>query len=395
MGETTNSTATAEVPELTVNITVKGEYLPPPEIVFDDVVVEVFEEEEENYIGKIDESDNEYFEPVISKTSVKAEVIVEVEPEISKSSGSPFGVLGDTGGITSIVIGGIIIMVSVLLLYKKQIRKVEREVRKEELKNQVLLRDESSMFVGGDAYRSSNEAMRNLRVTMSNTPFMSSQGFHTISTASMVSDAGSQISQPTSMNDSRFDESSRGVVGAHFVDPSTSHQASEKAEYMWRSQVRRHNSAASVNVNITSSSEENISRPQAHASFSTNQMTDVDNDNSDEEAGYAGSSSSSADDSTSTEQLIHSSFHQSRLLDPVTECLDVDEDDDVDSNASSDVEPGENCNIQNGDFSQQIMSVPEIEIDNDNDASSASSVLSSMLDPLSEIEPGEHAGMQY
>merc|ERR1712226_1112131 len=167
MGETTNSTATAEVPELTVNITVKGEYLPPPEIVFDDVVVEVFEEEEENYIGKIDESDNEYFEPVISKILVKAEVIVEVEPEISKSSGSPFGVLGDTGGITSIVIGGIIIMVSVLLLYKKQIRKVEREVRKEELKNQVLLRDESSMFVGGDAYRSSNEAMRNLRVTMS------------------------------------------------------------------------------------------------------------------------------------------------------------------------------------------------------------------------------------
>jgi len=210
----------------------------------------------------------------------------------------------------------------------------------------------------------------------------------------MVSDVASQISQPTFMNDGRLDESSRGVVGAHFVDPSTSDQASEKAEYMWRSQVRRHNSTATVNMDVTDSSERNISRPQAHASISTNQMTDVDNGDSDEEARYAGSSSSSADGSTSTEQWMHSSLHQSRLLDPVAEYLDVDENDDSDSNASSDVEPGENDNIQNDDFSQQITSVSEMEIDNDNDASSASSVLSSMLDPVSEIEPGEHAGMQ-
>ena len=59
---------------ITINVTVTGRYLPPPDIEFNSIVVEVFDEGgQEDFITAIDENDIDYFEPVITQISVSVE----------------------------------------------------------------------------------------------------------------------------------------------------------------------------------------------------------------------------------------------------------------------------------------------------------------------------------
>uniref|UniRef100_A0A7S2NQE6 Uncharacterized protein n=1 Tax=Leptocylindrus danicus TaxID=163516 RepID=A0A7S2NQE6_9STRA len=158
----------SEEASLNVNITVFGEYLPPPEIVFDDVVVEVFEDDEEAYIEQIDESDNAYFEPVISKISVSAEAIPDVEAEISKSSSeSAFGILGDEGGVATITIGCVVVLIIFAVIYRKHTRLVERENAERKLKEQYIIERDVRASTAA-ANDSADHSLYNVRATLKN-----------------------------------------------------------------------------------------------------------------------------------------------------------------------------------------------------------------------------------
>jgi len=113
------------VPQITINVTVQGQYLPPPEINFDDVVVEVFdtEEEEEDFIKAIDESNNPYFEPVIEDLDVSVVVIKEVERK-NKNNGF-FSELGNVGIALISVSSSFVLGIIALLMWQKR-RKAKR-----------------------------------------------------------------------------------------------------------------------------------------------------------------------------------------------------------------------------------------------------------------------------
>ena len=114
------------VPQITINVTVQGQYLPPPEINFDDVVVEVFdtEEEEEEFIKAIDESNNPYFEPVIKDLDVSVAVIKE-EVDIENKNKGFFSELGNMGIVFISVSSGIVLGIVALLMWQKR-RKAKR-----------------------------------------------------------------------------------------------------------------------------------------------------------------------------------------------------------------------------------------------------------------------------
>jgi len=125
-----------EISELTVNVVVVGQYLPPPEIDFDNVVVEVFDSEEEqgDFLELIDESNNTYFEPVIEDVSlVRVEVTNDI-PSISRSD-SFFGDLGEEEGIIVMSACSIVLVVAVALLWREHYRRVIRKRREEELRS--------------------------------------------------------------------------------------------------------------------------------------------------------------------------------------------------------------------------------------------------------------------
>ena len=128
-----------EYASITINVTVVGEYLPPPEIDFDDVVVEVFDEEgQEDFIEAIDENDIEYFEPVIDKVSVKVVTVEKIEVQNSKGNGL-FGDLGDDVGIALIAAPFVFIVIVLILLgWRKHIRHKDAAKNEEDLKNQNL-----------------------------------------------------------------------------------------------------------------------------------------------------------------------------------------------------------------------------------------------------------------
>jgi len=79
-GDAMNSNMTT-INQLTVNVLVVGEYLPPPEIEFDEVVVEVLsnDDTQEDFLIAIDESNNPYFEPVINNVGISSVETYEEE----------------------------------------------------------------------------------------------------------------------------------------------------------------------------------------------------------------------------------------------------------------------------------------------------------------------------
>jgi len=83
---TTSNTTT--INDITVNVVVIGEYLPPPEIEFDEVIVEVLgnEDTQEDFIDAIDNSDNSYFEPVIDNMKIMDVKTFNEDSESSSNS---------------------------------------------------------------------------------------------------------------------------------------------------------------------------------------------------------------------------------------------------------------------------------------------------------------------
>jgi len=124
--------------ELTVNLGVSGEYLPPPEIIFDEVIVAVFDEEGQgDYLEDLLTSNNEYFESAHSLDILDVQVVDSV-PE-DRSSGSVFGHLGDEGGYSIIGVGcAIVLLIVGVLIREKQLRYARAKQRNEYLKAQHL-----------------------------------------------------------------------------------------------------------------------------------------------------------------------------------------------------------------------------------------------------------------
>ena len=128
--DATNSNMTTINNQLTVNVLVVGEYLPPPEIEFDEVVVEVLSNEntQEDFLVAIDESNNPYFEPVINNVGISSvetyeEERFEDDSESSKSS-------KDT--LINIVVGSVSALLLLLFgtfLYRWNQRRSGAEVR--------------------------------------------------------------------------------------------------------------------------------------------------------------------------------------------------------------------------------------------------------------------------
>ena len=124
--------------ELTVNFGVSGEYLPPPEINFDEVLVEVFDEEgQDDYLEVLLASDNEYFNAAPDLDIVDVRVVDSVQED--RSSGSVFGLLGDEGGYTVIGFGcAIFLLVVGMLVREKRFRRERTRRRNENLKTRHL-----------------------------------------------------------------------------------------------------------------------------------------------------------------------------------------------------------------------------------------------------------------
>ena len=122
-GNASSSANSEEEPvaaELTVNIGVSGEYLPPPEINFDDVLVEVYDEEgQDDYLVVLLASDNEYFNAATNLDIVDVRVVDSVQGD--RSSGSVFGLLGDEGGYSIIGVGCAIILLIVGMLVREKL----------------------------------------------------------------------------------------------------------------------------------------------------------------------------------------------------------------------------------------------------------------------------------
>ena len=119
-----NFTNTTENNELTIFVTVVGEYLPPPEVDFDVVIVDAFDEDgREDFIVAIDESDNAYFEPVIQRIKVKS-VETEADPitTSARSEENVFGTLGLAGGLIVILFSSILFVIISALLWRKRSR---------------------------------------------------------------------------------------------------------------------------------------------------------------------------------------------------------------------------------------------------------------------------------
>jgi len=109
--------------KLTVNVGVSGEYLPPPEINFDDVLVEVYDEEgQHDYLEFLLLSDNEYFNAATNLDIVDVRVVDSVQED--RSSGSVFGLLGDEGGYSIIGVGcAIVLLIAGMLVREKSFRR--------------------------------------------------------------------------------------------------------------------------------------------------------------------------------------------------------------------------------------------------------------------------------
>jgi len=117
------------VPQITINVTVQGQYLPPPEINFDDVVIEVFdtEEEEEEFIEAIDQSDNPYFEPFIEDIEVFVTVIKEDFATENKNDGF-LSELSNIGIALIAVSSSFVMGVVALLMWQKHKKRKRAEL---------------------------------------------------------------------------------------------------------------------------------------------------------------------------------------------------------------------------------------------------------------------------
>jgi hypothetical protein len=102
------------IPTINVNITITGEYLPPPEVDFTMVVVETFDDEGEEFAEVIDEiSDEEkvtYFKNV---TSTKAKTVVVLEEKRASGATSSFGGLGKEAGLSLIGLAASLVFIVV------------------------------------------------------------------------------------------------------------------------------------------------------------------------------------------------------------------------------------------------------------------------------------------
>ena len=123
-GDATSSNMTT-INELTVNVVVIGEYLPPPEIEFDNVVVEVLDNEDtqEDFIDAIDKSNNSYFEPVIDNVQIVSVKTFDENSESSRNSEDKFVEI--VIGVTSAVLLSLL----VALLYRWNVRRIRTRVR--------------------------------------------------------------------------------------------------------------------------------------------------------------------------------------------------------------------------------------------------------------------------
>jgi len=124
--------------ELTVNFGVSGEYIPPPEINFDEVLMEVFDEEgQDDYLEVLLASDNVYFDAAPNLDILDVRVVDSVPDD--QSSGSVFGLLGDEGGYSVIGVGcATVLLIVGMLLHEKHSRRARTRQRNEFLKTRHL-----------------------------------------------------------------------------------------------------------------------------------------------------------------------------------------------------------------------------------------------------------------
>ena len=104
--------------ELYVNFTIIGEYLPPPDIIFDEVIIDVLDQDgREDFIEAIDKSNNPYFEPEIENLSI-SEIIVYREIIVYQSNDTETSTI-----ILAIVIPCFVILLCIgLILWYKYVK---------------------------------------------------------------------------------------------------------------------------------------------------------------------------------------------------------------------------------------------------------------------------------
>ena len=128
--------------ELIVDVVVAGEYLPPPEIIFDDVLVEVFDDEgQEEYLEVLSTSDSDYFDTETNEELRISELQVfeSISEDDSTSKGSVFGGLGDDAGYSIIAVGCAIILIIVgMLMREKVVRSKRSSQRYSDLKEKHI-----------------------------------------------------------------------------------------------------------------------------------------------------------------------------------------------------------------------------------------------------------------
>uniref|UniRef100_A0A7S2NR12 Leucine-rich repeat-containing N-terminal plant-type domain-containing protein n=1 Tax=Leptocylindrus danicus TaxID=163516 RepID=A0A7S2NR12_9STRA len=101
---------------LTAVVNVNGEYLPPPEIEFEDVVVEAFNDEGEEFTETLQESNDPYFSEV-SAVSAKS---ISTDDDSSGGDEDAFGPLGMAGGVSIIIIALVGAFMGAFFVYWKK-----------------------------------------------------------------------------------------------------------------------------------------------------------------------------------------------------------------------------------------------------------------------------------
>jgi len=113
-GGSSGSSSSSSSSVLTAVVNVNGEYLPPPEIEFEDVVVEVFNDEGEEFTEALQETNDPYFREV---SAVSAQ---PVSTDDDSGGEDAFGPLGLAGGVTIIIIALVIAFMGAFYVFWKK-----------------------------------------------------------------------------------------------------------------------------------------------------------------------------------------------------------------------------------------------------------------------------------
>ena len=180
---------------ITIDITIRGEYLPPPDVDFSVVLVDIFDEENEEYIDEIEKSENTYFAGIIDK--IKVVTKANDTPALNRNNDNT--ILGVHG--LSIITSSSVLVIALCsaCLYKKHLRKIKSNKAADDLRRQAMEIAKNDLSLPSNESSMTLGQMNNLRATHRTSTLNVPSGFDDI-TLSNTDDDGSRLRFSTTSN---------------------------------------------------------------------------------------------------------------------------------------------------------------------------------------------------